>query len=94
MKYPFQKKSFWIILIISYLIIVIFPPSVDLSWHGSGLTLWQFFSDIPYDHPIEVRVLIFEMIIAFLLNYLGHLIFSKPEKKYNYTNKEEKGVTE
>jgi hypothetical protein len=78
MKYPFGKKSFWIIFIASYLIIFLFPPSVD---HWNGVTQWGFFSDILYAHPIEVRMLIFEMIIAFLLNYLGHLIFSKPGTK-------------
>jgi len=79
-KYPFLKKSFWIILVALYLIIFLFPPSIESSGLGSGQMEWIFYFDIPAYYPLDIRTLIFEMIIAFLLNYLGHLIFSKPEK--------------
>ena len=74
MKYPFQKKSFWIIFVILFLMIFLFPPIITQG----GYTNWRMLFDIESYEPIEVRMLIFEMIIAFLLNYLGHLIFSKP----------------
>ncbi len=74
MKYPFQKKSFWIILTVSFLTIFLFPPFII---YRSGVVWWEFFT---FNYPIDERILIFEMIIAFLLNYLGHLIFSKPVK--------------
>lgn len=75
MKYPFQKKSFWIIFATLLLLIFLFPPVVT----DHGWTEWQMFFDIWYSNHIEVRKLIFETVIAFLLNYLAHLVFSKPK---------------
>jgi hypothetical protein len=77
MKYPFQKKSFWIIFAILFLIIFLFPPIRS----ESGYTEWRMLFDIQSYEPTEMRMLIFELIIAFLLNYLGHLIFAKPGLK-------------
>lgn len=75
MKYPFQKKSFWIILTGSFLIIFLFPPFI--YYPGTIIGPYFFISW----GPIDVRIFIFEMVVAFLLNYLGHLVFSKTETK-------------
>ncbi|PIV21214.1 MAG: hypothetical protein COS40_08550 [Deltaproteobacteria bacterium CG03_land_8_20_14_0_80_45_14] len=89
MKYPFQKKSFWIIFTILFLMIFLFPPIINRD----GYTEWRGVFDIQSYEPTEVRMLTFEMIISFLLNYLGHLIFLKPEKKLGDTIKGKEGVT-
>lgn len=81
MKYPFQKKSFWIILVVSFLIIFLYPPYYIPVTSFKHYRFWGFFWDISYNESIHLRMLIFEMVIAFLLNYLGHLIFSKPGTK-------------
>ena len=84
MKYPFQKKSFWIILAVLFLIIFLFPPvyyysALDRSMYE--FEGWIFFFDLGRYQGIALEMLLFEMIIAFSLNYLGYLIFSKPETK-------------
>jgi len=83
-KYPFQKKSFWIILVVLFLVIFLFLPvysysTLDRAAYKFGG--WEFFFDLGSYHGIAPGMLLFEMIIALLLNYLGYLIFSKPEKK-------------
>jgi hypothetical protein len=81
MKYPFQKKSFWIILVASFVVIFFIPPYYIPIHSFKGYRFWDFFWNISYNDSIHLRMLIFEMVVAFLLNYLGHLIFSKPETK-------------
>jgi hypothetical protein len=62
MTYPFQKKSFWIILVGSFSIIFLFPPLITNPI--TGYSEWR---------TSEVRFWILTLILAFLLNYLGHL---------------------
>ena len=70
MKDPFRKKSFWIILISLFLIIILFPPFHSVDNHG-----WKFVFNFRVNETIWLRRLSFEIMIAFLLNYMGHLIF-------------------
>jgi len=63
-KYPFQKKSFWIIFTILFLMIFLFPPIINRD----GYTEWRGVFDIQSYEPTEVRMLTFEMIISFLLS--------------------------
>lgn len=85
MKYPFQKKSFWIILTGSLLIIFLFTPTIGLRPTPSSrfplveISDWTFLFKIQ-PHTVFRPIIIFEIVVAFLLNYLGHLIFSKPAK--------------
>jgi len=73
MKYPFYKKSFWIILSALSLLSLIISFAVfqdTLDRRVGALSLNQIFVQF-----------IFVIAIAFVADYLGHLIFSKPEKK-------------
>jgi hypothetical protein len=85
MKYSFQKKSFWIILAGSFLIIFLFPPVIGVKYKpGYGIldsSDWESLFSIGPRQTIRSTILIFEIVLAFLLNYLGHLIFSKPGTK-------------
>ena len=75
MKYPFYKKSFWIIL--SSLALLSLLISYD-DFRGAGI------SDGAYWAVPLARIFVefgFFIAIAFVADYLGHLIFSKPEKK-------------
>ena len=81
MTYPFKKRSFWIVLSTSLLIIFLFPPvfiARNVTWWDFFFTMRGFFLT---GRPINVGTLIFEIMILFLLNYLGHLIFSKSKTK-------------
>jgi thiosulfate reductase cytochrome b subunit len=69
MKNPIQKKSFWIIWAASCLIIFLFPPLITNPI--GGYTEWE---------TSEVGFWIFILILALILNYLGHLIFLKSKK--------------
>jgi len=73
MKDPFQRKSFWIILGGLFLVILLSPPFYD-AFVVSGES--KILSDIISWQSIHLRKLIL-MIIAFTLNYLGHLLFPK-----------------
>ena len=87
MKYPFQKKSFWIILVVSFSIIFLFPPIIGFKSirTPSGcvdfipISDWKLLFAIEPNTTIRLTILIFEIVLVFLINYLGHLIFSKPE---------------
>jgi len=89
MKYPFQKKSFWIILVGFLSIIFLFPPTIGVRSVPSEIPAlryvdisdWEFLFNLRPYTTIRLTFLIFEIVLAFLLTYLGYLIFSKPEKK-------------
>lgn len=78
MKYPFQKKSFWIILAVLFLVIFLFPPFYRYK-DFAGYDF--FFYPVGAHYTIALERIIFEMIIAFILSYLVSLIFSKQETK-------------
>jgi hypothetical protein len=65
MKYPFEKKSFWIILsALSLVALLIIGLNED-----------------SYSHSIRFDSLIISILAIFTFDYLIHLIFSKPETK-------------
>jgi len=71
MKYPFHKKSFWIILSALSLPVLIFHLSEVSNSNWSG-----------HQSLNQILVsLIFWIIIIVVLDYLGHVIFSIPETK-------------
>jgi hypothetical protein len=90
MKYPFKKASFWIILIISCLISFFNPPRITPEWYQRAQyrisklypsdELWP--TDPYYSHfPIDWKRIISFIVIIFLLDYFGHLIFLKLRTK-------------
>ena len=68
MNYPFQKKSFWIIFL-SFSLLLLIISYAELR------TL--------YLSPVDkiFSFLFFMIAIIFVADYLGHLIFLKPDKK-------------
>jgi len=86
MKYPLHKKSFWITLASLFLIICLIPPYRILVNVHEGFAIYHeggfdFFFNLGEAQSISWGMLILEMMIAFLLDYLVHLILSKPEIK-------------
>jgi hypothetical protein len=84
MKYllfPFKKGSFWIILAVSFLIIILFPvvegrivsEYLNRAWE---YTAWKLLFHIRPNESISVKWLIFEVQLVFFSNYFGHLVFS------------------
>ena len=71
MKYPFQKKSFWIVFSALSLLVLIIHFIEFQNIHMAGSR-----------HSDEIFIsLIFSVIIIFVFDYLIHLIFSKPGAK-------------
>jgi hypothetical protein len=70
MKYPFEKKSFWIIFsVLSLPFLTVYAIKLEEGARWVAYIIGELLSLLAF------------LAAIFLFDYLGHLIFSKPETK-------------
>ena len=85
--YPFRRKTFWIICVLSFAIILLFPPITgrltssylpDREWRYMD---WKLSFSIQPHESIHLRMLLFELQAVLYANYLGHFFLIKRKER-------------